>query len=196
MTANGATESTPPHVERARLPVVQKVTERAPAVSLIETSTARAAVVNAVTATPARSSVTTSGFESRIETATTIATAPAAPRQAAIDARPVLNAAPRATAATAPSAAPPETPTRAGSARGLPRDPCMRAPATARPPPTMTAIAIRGARMFQTTSGEVAATPMRRAAAAARIRVSASAAVTQGQRSVTRIGPGRCAALR
>ena len=53
---------------------------------------------------------------------------------------------PNTIAVEAPSAAPAETPTTPGSASGLPKTACMRAPATASAAPTASAITIRGKR--------------------------------------------------
>ena len=54
-------------------------------------------------------------------------------------------------AITAPTAAPADTPTVAGSARGLRKMPCMMTPATAKLAPTKIASTIRGRRTCQNT---------------------------------------------
>ena len=59
---------------------------------------------------------------------------------------------PRVIAITAPTAAPPETPTVAGSASGLRKTPCITTPATASEAPTTIARATRGSRTFQKTA--------------------------------------------
>ena len=112
-----------------------------------------AAPVTALTATPVRMRVTTSVRPARL----------------AITYTPAVVARPHAKARTgvvhdprkvhenmidneAPTAAPDETPTVPGSARGLPKIPCMIAPATASEAPTTTAIARRGKRTFHSAS--------------------------------------------
>ena len=181
----GATDTTPSHVDRARLPLDQNVIDRIAAEVLSADTTAIAAMAKAVTATPARSSVTTSGRRSRIDTDTTTTVAIAAPMQAIAAVSTVLNEAPTATAAMAPRAAPADTPTRPGSASGLPREPCISAPAIARPDPTSSAITTRGARMLHTISAVGSAIPTRSAMATAASRTRSRAVAMSQRRALT-----------
>jgi hypothetical protein len=54
--------------------------------------------------------------------------------------------------AAAATAAPEETPTTPGSASGLPKIPCMTAPAAASAAPTRTAMTTRGKRMLHSAA--------------------------------------------
>ena len=119
----GHIEFTPAQLLKANDPVVQKVTERTPARSLMEAMIAIKAAPNALTAIPASSTVTTSMRPLLRETHTTTAIAILEVRTAKAVTPIELNGKPTAAPRTAPSAAPAETPTKAGSARGLRRDP-------------------------------------------------------------------------
>jgi hypothetical protein len=59
---------------------------------------------------------------------------------------------PKRIAKLAPTAAPELTPTTPGSASGLPKMPCMSAPAIASAAPTSTVIATRGKRISHSAS--------------------------------------------
>ena len=138
------------------------------------------------------------------------ATSSAAPMAAAAPAKAASGSAPAAempaaTAITAPTAAPPLTPSRYGSASALRSEPCSAAPAMPSPAPTSSAIATRGTRSPRTIATVSASPPPLSAratspseigtlpcaiAASARSASSAKASAHQSARVTASLSPG------
>ena len=132
-------------------------------------------------ATPARRTPERSSWVPRCPRRRTRATARSAPRKAAPATGTTVRLAarapvPRLSTAAAPRAAPPDTPRRAGSARGFRRRAWRSAPARARAAPTSAAKRARGRRSSQRMG-----------------QAAGSSASAQGRRGT---GPSRSAALR
>jgi hypothetical protein len=152
-------ELTPDQLLNENDPVVQKLTERVPAKSLIEIIIDIAAAPNALTAIPASKTVTTSTRPLLRETHTTTAIATLEVMTAMLVTPIELNGKPIAAPSTAPRAAPAETPTNAGSASGFRKEPWSSTPALPNPTPTPIAATVRGSLMFQITTESALAAP-------------------------------------
>ena len=195
----------------ARLPRSQWITPPRRLTSTSEISTVIAAEKKMPTMTPARSSECTGSppdLDAMRNTTTPATTAPAEAKEARPKASPTVPPRPNSCPITAPNAAPLDTPSTDGSARGLRVRAWKPAPATARAPPAMTAAAMRGSLRSRTTTrsmlwagprpvstpstapGDTGALPTNRAATAAPATRAASAiSASARRRGVTRPPP-------
>ena len=119
-----------------RLPKVQKVKARSCSSLATNSKSPVPDEAKALTATPQSSKVEIGAAPSRRATAITTPQARSPPTMAATGRPTWLHAPPSTVAAAPPKAAPLETPSRPGSARGLRVSPCISAPARPKAPPT------------------------------------------------------------
>ena len=161
----GAIAMTPDQVANAKDPFAQKEKDRPASLLTKGVASNTSAREKKLMATPPSSRAVEFTFPSRLAIArTTISPTPAiiTPTNASgIELKGMPSAAP----ILAPAAPEAETPTMEGAARGFPKTPCSRPPATARPAPTTRVSTTLGARILHTICGLTSAKPVTKDAA-------------------------------